>query len=140
MEERMRVVGHAPQYVFDERSYERRKNEAEVALDELVNTDALYLLRVFARTLEWKDGGTAHCLVDLVRLGNSAIERCGNRPVSVAVRDGMLKRLDEIVVSDPRYSTPSITQQIMALCLKSSCSPRWSVLERLGGSFKALIF
>ncbi|KAH8615919.1 putative retrotransposon hot spot protein 4 (RHS4) [Trypanosoma vivax] len=45
-------------------------------------------------------------LVDLVRLHDGIDERCGNRPVSVVVRDGMLKCLGEAVASDPRIFNP----------------------------------
>ncbi|KAG8340275.1 hypothetical protein TRVL_08898 [Trypanosoma vivax] len=73
-EERMRAVGHVPRYVFDE-SYKTRRDEAEVALAKLVKADVSRFLDVFAGGMGWKDGGTAHSLVDLVRLVATALMR-----------------------------------------------------------------
>ncbi|KAH8616383.1 putative retrotransposon hot spot protein 4 (RHS4) [Trypanosoma vivax] len=110
MEERMREVGHAPRFVFYERSYRSRKDEVEWTLNKLIAGKVSYFLRVFVGRIEWRDDGTTHGLVDPVYLKGSIDEDCGKTPVSVAVRKGMLEQLREIVASDPRYSTPSITQ------------------------------
>ncbi|KAH8608615.1 putative retrotransposon hot spot protein 4 (RHS4) [Trypanosoma vivax] len=54
MQERMHEVGHAPRYVFGERSYERRKGEAQAALNTLITGNVSYLFRVFAESVEWR--------------------------------------------------------------------------------------
>ncbi|KAG8342204.1 hypothetical protein TRVL_06971 [Trypanosoma vivax] len=66
-EEHMRAIGHLPRYVFDER-YNTRREDAEVVLAKLVKADVSRFLDGFAEVMGWKDGGTAHSLVDLVRL------------------------------------------------------------------------
>ncbi|CCD19523.1 hypothetical protein, conserved in T. vivax, partial [Trypanosoma vivax Y486] len=136
MEERMHEVGHAPRYVFGERSYERRKGEAQAALNTLTTDNVSYLFRVFAESVEWRDDGTTHCLVDLVRLEGGAIERCGNRPVSVAVRSKMIDQLHDIVASDPRIFNPEhratsngIVFEILVLAALQRPASAWRLLQ-----------
>ncbi|CCD18152.1 retrotranspson hot spot protein, putative, (fragment) [Trypanosoma vivax Y486] len=106
MEGRMREVGQAPRYVFDEESYQSRKDEVEWTLNTLIAGKASYFLLVLRGKVDWKYDIAAHSLLDLVRLKSGAIERCGDRPVSVAVRSKMIERLRDIVASDPRLFEP----------------------------------
>ncbi|KAH8608606.1 putative retrotransposon hot spot protein 4 (RHS4) [Trypanosoma vivax] len=136
MQERMHEVGHAPRYVFGERSYERRKGEAQAALNTLITGNVSYLFRVFAESVEWRDDGTTHCLVDLVRLEGGAIERCGNRPVSAAVRSKMIDQLHDIVASDPRIFNPEyratsngIVFEILVLAALQRPASAWRLLQ-----------
>ncbi|CCD19871.1 hypothetical protein, conserved in T. vivax [Trypanosoma vivax Y486] len=106
IEERMREVGHAPRYVFYEGSYRSRKDEVEWTLNKLIDGEVSYFLLFLTGTVDWKDDITVHSLLDLVRLKAGAIERCGNRPVSAAVRSKMIERLRDIVASDPKLFEP----------------------------------
>ncbi|CCD18960.1 putative retrotransposon hot spot protein 4 (RHS4) [Trypanosoma vivax] len=136
MEERMREVGHAPRYVFDDENYRMREEEAQVALNELDKMDVSHFLDVFVGSVEWKDDGTTHCLVDLVRLGVGDIERCGNRFVSVNVREKMLAKLHEIVASDPRIFNPEhyattngLVFEILVLAALQRPASAWRLLQ-----------
>ncbi|KAH8615151.1 putative retrotransposon hot spot protein 4 (RHS4) [Trypanosoma vivax] len=106
MEKRMHEVGQAPRYVFNNERYEMRKNDSELFLNEFNIHTVFNFLDIFAGKKEWKDDDTIHTLVDLVRLGDGAVERCGNRPVSVEVRKKMIEKLDDMVASDPRIFNP----------------------------------
>ncbi|CCD21047.1 hypothetical protein, conserved in T. vivax [Trypanosoma vivax Y486] len=106
MEKRMHEVGHAPRYVFNNERYEMRKNDSELFLNEFNIHTVFNFLDIFAGKKEWKDDDTIHTLVDLVRLGDGAVERCGNRPVSVEVRKKMIYLLRQMVVNDPRIFNP----------------------------------
>ncbi|KAH8604688.1 putative retrotransposon hot spot protein 4 (RHS4) [Trypanosoma vivax] len=136
MEERMHEVGHAPRYVFNYENYETRKEEAEAALNTLITGNVSYFLRVFAGSVEWKNDGTTHSLVDLVRLEGGATERCGNRPVSVAVRSKMIDQLHDIVASDPRIFNPEhyatingIVFEILVLAALQRPASAWRLLQ-----------
>ncbi|KAH8605319.1 putative retrotransposon hot spot protein 4 (RHS4) [Trypanosoma vivax] len=104
MQERMHEVGHAPRYVFHGENYERRRDEAEVALNTLINVEVLYFLRVFAGSIEWKDDGTTHCLVDLVRLGPALLSAAEQARVC-EVRKKMMRSWMN-VSNDPRIFNP----------------------------------
>ncbi|KAH8615371.1 putative retrotransposon hot spot protein 4 (RHS4) [Trypanosoma vivax] len=136
MEERMHEVGHAPRYVFNDAKYETRKEEAQAALNTLTTGNVSYFLRVFAGSVEWKNDGTTHSLVDLVRLEGGATERCGNRPVSVAVRSKMIDQLHDIVASDPRIFNPEhyatingIVFEILVLAALQRPASAWRLLQ-----------
>ncbi|CCD18970.1 hypothetical protein, conserved in T. vivax, (fragment) [Trypanosoma vivax Y486] len=106
MEERMREVGHAPRYVFYERSYRSRKDEVEWTLNKLIAGKVSYFLLFLTGTVDWRDDITVHSLLDLVRLKAGATEDKGNKPVSVAVRSKMIEKLHDIVANDPKLFVP----------------------------------
>ncbi|KAH8603229.1 putative retrotransposon hot spot protein 4 (RHS4) [Trypanosoma vivax] len=77
-----------------------------------------------------------HSLVDLVRLEGGATERCGNRPVSVAVRSKMIDQLHDIVASDPRIFNPEhyatingIVFEILVLAALQRPASAWRLLQ-----------
>ncbi|KAH8604573.1 putative retrotransposon hot spot protein 4 (RHS4) [Trypanosoma vivax] len=136
MEERMHEVGHAPRYVFNYENYGTRKEEAERALNTLITGNVSYVLRVFAGSVEWRDDGTMHSLLDLVRLEGGATERCGNRPVSAAVRSKMIDQLDDIVTSDHRIFNPEhrattngLVFEILVLAALQRPASAWRLLQ-----------
>ncbi|KAH8612739.1 putative retrotransposon hot spot protein 4 (RHS4) [Trypanosoma vivax] len=134
IEERMREVGHAPRYVFYERSYRSRKDEVEWTLNKLIAGEVSYFLLFLTGTVDWKDDITVHSLLDLVRLKAGAIEDSGNRPVSVVVRSKMIEKLHDIVASDPKLFVPYCSRRdVFEILVLAALQPPVSARRLLQG-------